>query len=69
MKIRIIRKLSENHIRQHLIKFMLTFKLNNEPTNIQQTICYVRKISDFSVAQIIIQTRSKNIHIITAKIL
>ena len=22
---------------------MLTFKLNNEPTNIQQTICYVRK--------------------------
>jgi len=23
---------------------MLTFKLNNEPTNIQQTICYSRKI-------------------------
>jgi len=32
---------------------MLTFKLNNEMTNIQQTICYVRKISDFSVAKII----------------
>ena len=32
---------------------MLTFKLNNEPNNIQQTICYVRKISDFPVAQIL----------------
>ena len=32
------------------IKFMHTFKLNNEPTNIQQTICYVRIISNFPVA-------------------
>jgi len=32
---------------------MLTFKLNNEPTNIQQTICYGGKISDFYVAQIL----------------
>ena len=32
---------------------MLTFKLNNELTNIQLTICYNRKISDFSVAQIL----------------
>ncbi len=45
--------LTENNGVQHLIKFMLTFELNNKPTNIQKTICYVRKISDFSVAQIL----------------
>jgi len=33
---------------------MLTFKLNNEATNIQQMICYHRKISDFPVAQILV---------------
>jgi len=45
--------LKMNNCVQQLIKFMLTFKLNNELTNIQQTICYARKISDFPVAQIL----------------
>jgi len=44
---------NEKNLWQHLIKFMLTFKLNNELTNIQLTICLVRKISDFPVAQIL----------------
>ena len=38
---------------------MLTFKLNNELTNIQLTIFQVRKITDFYVAQIITLTRYK----------
>ncbi len=37
---------------QQLIKFMLKFELV-QTTNIQLTICLVRKISDFPVAQIL----------------
>jgi len=32
---------------------MLTFKLNNKPTNIQLTICLNRKSEGFNVAQIL----------------
>jgi len=32
---------------------MFTFKLNNEPAHIQLTICYVLKISDYPVEQIL----------------
>jgi hypothetical protein len=37
---------------QNLIKFMLNFELI-QMTNIQQTICYIRKKSDFPVGQIL----------------
>jgi hypothetical protein len=36
---------------------MLAFKLNNELTNIQITICYNRKIFNFKVAKNPIKTR------------
>jgi len=46
-------KSNKKNYTQHLIKFILTFKLNYELINIQQSICYNRKISDIPVTQTI----------------